>query len=86
VHSSLLADIGNSYFHIYNGLSVEHLNYDDAIQKYKDTPLKYFSVNQKIEAKIGHIKIWENLSSSMVIEGQYDTMGVDRKEIEKLCV
>jgi type III pantothenate kinase len=81
VHSILLADIGNSYFHIYNGLTVEHLNYDDAIQKYKDTPLKYISVNQKIEAKIGHIKIWENLSSSMVIEGQYDTMGVDRKAL-----
>ena len=79
--SSLLADIGNSYFHIYNGLTVEHLNYDDAIQKYKDTPLKYISVNQKIEAKIGHIKVWENLSSSMVIEGQYDTMGVDRKAL-----
>ena len=79
--SSLLADIGNSYFHIYNGLTVEHLNYDDAIQKYKDTPLKYISVNQKIEAKIGHIDVWENLSSSMVIEGQYDTMGVDRKAL-----
>jgi len=81
VSSSLLADIGNSYFHIYNGLTVEHLNYDDAIQKYKDTPLKYISVNQKIEAKIGHIKVWENLSSSIVIEGQYDTMGVDRKAL-----
>jgi len=81
VHSSLLADIGNSYFHIYNGLTVEHLNYDDAIQKYKDTPLKYISVNQKIEAKIGDIEVWENLSSSMVIEGQYDTMGVDRKAL-----
>ena len=81
VHSILLADIGNSYFHIYNGLTVEHLNYDDAIQKYKDTPLKYISVNQKIEAKIGHIKVWENLSSSMVIEGEYDTMGVDRKAL-----
>jgi len=79
--TDLLADIGNSYFHIYNGLTVEHLNYDDAIQKYKDTPLKYISVNQKIEAKIGHIDVWENLSSSMVIEGQYDTMGVDRKAL-----
>ena len=81
VSSSLLADIGNSYFHIYNGKTIEHLNYDDAIQKYKDTPLKYISVNQKIEAKIGHIKVWKNLSSSMVIEGQYDTMGVDRKAL-----
>ncbi len=81
MHSTLLADIGNSYFHIYNGKSVEHLNYDDAIKKYKDTPLKYISVNQKIEAKIGCIDLWENISSSMVIEGQYDTMGVDRKAL-----
>ena len=79
--TELLADIGNSYFHIYNGLTVEHLNYDNAIEKYKDTPLKYISVNQKIEAKIGHIKVWENLSPSMAIEGQYDTMGVDRKAL-----
>jgi len=81
VYSILLADIGNSYFHIYNGKTVEHLTYDDAIQKYKDTPLKYISVNQKIEAKIGHIKVWKNLSSSMMIEGQYNTMGVDRKAL-----
>ncbi len=81
VSSILLADIGNSYFHIYNGKTVEHLTYDDAIQKYKDTPLKYISVNQKIEAKIGHIKVWKNLSSSMMIEGQYNTMGVDRKAL-----
>jgi len=81
VHSILLADIGNSYFHIYNGKTVEHLNYDDAIEKYKDIPLKYISVNKKIEVKIGHIKVWENLSSSMSIEGQYNTMGVDRKAL-----
>ncbi len=58
VHSNLLADIGNSYFHIYNGKTVEHLNYDDAIQKYKGTPLKYISVNQKIEAKIADIGVF----------------------------
>ena len=81
VNKHVLADIGNSYFHIYNGKSIEHLHYDDAIKKYKDTPLKYISVNQKIEAKIGHIEVWENISSSMMIEGQYDTMGVDRKAL-----
>ena len=57
----LLADIGNSYFHIYDGSSVEHLSYDDAIEKYKETPMKYISVNQKLEAKIGDIEIWENI-------------------------
>jgi len=81
MHSSLLADIGNSYFHIYNGKSVEHLKYDDAIKKYKDTPLKYISVNQEVEENIGHIKVWENISSSMMIEGEYDTLGVDRKAL-----
>jgi len=77
----LLADIGNTYFHIYNGVRVEHFKHDEAIQKYQDLPLKYISVNQKIEAKIGNIEKWENISSLMTIDGEYYTLGVDRKAL-----
>jgi len=81
VKHSILADIGNSHFHIYNGFTVEHLNYDDAIEKYKTIPLKYICVNENINEEIGQIKLWEDLSSLVTIEGQYDTMGVDRKAL-----
>ena len=77
----LLADIGNTHFHVYDGDSVKHLSYDEAMKIYKDTPLQYISVNTKIEDKIGHIKMWKNISSRMQIKGEYDTMGVDRKAL-----
>ena len=77
----LLADIGNTHFHVYDGDSVKHLSYDEAMKTYKDIPLQYISVNRKIEDKIGHIKMWNNISSRMQIKGEYDTMGVDRKAL-----
>ena len=77
----LLADIGNTHFHIYNGGKVEHLSYTDAIEKYRDMPLKYISVNTKIEEKIGHFKSWKNISLLIKVKGEYETMGVDRKAL-----
>ena len=78
---TLLADIGNSYFHIYNGKTVEHLTYDDAIKKYALIKMQYISVKSQLDSKIEEIKAWENISSKMTIEGEYKTMGVDRKAL-----
>ncbi|MBA1420508.1 MAG: type III pantothenate kinase [Epsilonproteobacteria bacterium] len=77
----LLADIGNTYFHIYNGKEVEHLSYDDAIEKYANKEMCYITVKHTLGEKIEHIKSWQNISSSMGIEGEYETMGVDRKAL-----
>ena len=77
----LLADIGNTHFHIYDGNSVEHLAYDDAIEKYAHQPMQYISVKHDLGEKIEHIKAWKNISSLMYIEGEYETMGVDRKAL-----
>ena len=77
----LLADIGNTHFHIFNGKNVEHLSYVDAIEKYATTPMQYISVKSQLDHKIKEIKAWENVSSFMRIEGEYDTMGVDRKAL-----
>ncbi len=77
----LLADIGNTHFHIYNGKEVEHLSYDDAIEKYAKNEMCYISVKHTLGEKIEHIKSWKNISSSMGIEGEYETMGVDRKAL-----
>jgi len=75
----ILADIGNTYFHIYNGKEVEHLSYADAIQKYQQKELYYISVKHQLSDKIEKIKTWKNITSFIKLEGEYETMGVDRK-------
>jgi len=77
----LLADIGNTHFHIYNGKSVEHLSYEDAIKKFRDQELCYISVKHQLSSKIEHISKWKNLSPHIHIEGEYETMGVDRRAL-----
>ena len=77
----LLADIGNTHFHIYNGKSIEHLSYADAIKKYKDQKLCYISVKHQLSSEIEHISKWKNISSLVHIEGEYETMGVDRRAL-----
>ena len=77
----LLADIGNTHFHIYNGESVEHLSYADAIEKYKEKKLCYISVKHQFTAEIEQIKMWKNISSFVHIKGEYETMGVDRRAL-----
>ncbi len=81
MHKILLADIGNTHFHIYNGHTVEHLSYSDAIEKYMDNEMLYVSVNHELGDKIKHIKSWKNISSFLCIDGEYETMGVDRKAL-----
>jgi type III pantothenate kinase len=77
----LLADIGNTHFHIYDGKTVEHLNYEDAMKKYKEKKLYYISVKHQLTEEIETIKKWKNISQMMTIKGQYSTMGVDRKAL-----
>jgi len=77
----LLADIGNTYFHIYDGDRIEHLIYEDAIAKYQERSLYYISVKHALEEKITKIKNWKNISGLIQIENEYDTMGVDRKAL-----
>lgn len=77
----LLADIGNTHFHIYDGKKVEHLSYADAIKKYAKTKMQYISVKSQLDKRIEAIEAWKNISSIMIIEGEYDTMGVDRKAL-----
>lgn len=76
-----LADIGNTYFHIYDGKKIVHFKYADAIAKYKDEIVFYISVKYQLSHEIANIKKWKNISSIMTIAGEYDTMGVDRKAL-----
>jgi len=77
----LLADIGNTHFHIYDGSKVEHLLYEDAIGRYQDKELYYISVNHHLGVEIEKIALWKNISSLLRVEGEYETMGVDRKAL-----
>ena len=77
----LLADIGNSYFHIYNGSEVEHLSYEEAIRKYSGKPLWYISVKKQLDSTIKDIHLWKNISKEIQLQGAYETMGVDRRAL-----
>ena len=77
----LLADIGNTHFHIYNGSEIEHLSYDEAIAKYSQEALCYISVKQQLDSSIENIPSWKNISRQIDLEGAYETMGVDRRAL-----
>ncbi|HSR74247.1 MAG TPA: type III pantothenate kinase [Sulfurovum sp.] len=77
----LLADIGNTHFHIYNGSEVEHLSYEDAISKYSKKRLCYISVKQQLDSTIKEIALWQNISGEIHLEGAYGTMGIDRQAL-----
>jgi type III pantothenate kinase len=80
-HDVLLADIGNTHFHIYNAQSVEHLSHQSAIGKYAKEKLYYISVKKDLEDAIKTIELWKNISEYIVLQGSYETMGVDRKAL-----
>lgn len=77
----LLADIGNTHFHICNGSKVEHLSYEDAIRKYSKERLCYISVKQELDSTIEGISLWKNISSAIHLDGAYETMGIDRQAL-----
>ena len=77
----LLADIGNTRIHIYNGKEVIHLSHEEAIEQYKDEKLKYITVKHELKEKLNALKNWEDISSLMKIENEYETMGIDRKAL-----
>ena len=76
-----LADIGNTHIHLYNGTQVEHLTHKAAITKYKKTKLDYISVNTLLESTLSQLKNWRNISTLLHIQGEYVTMGIDRKAL-----
>ncbi|MEA2027839.1 MAG: type III pantothenate kinase, partial [Campylobacterota bacterium] len=77
----LLADIGNTNFHIYDGKAVIHLSHKEAIQKYSNKKLFYISVNKALSKKLNKIKKWEDIGSTLFIKGEYPSMGMDRKAL-----
>jgi len=77
----LLADIGNSRIHIYNGKDIEHLDYESAFKKYAKEEVKYISVQHRLKERLKEFKNWEDISDKIRLKGEYPTMGVDRKAL-----
>ncbi|MBD3789053.1 MAG: type III pantothenate kinase [Campylobacterales bacterium] len=77
----LLADIGNSYFHIYDGKDVVHLSHEEAIKRYAKERLYYICVKPGLAEKMKDMTLWENIAPRLVLHGAYDTMGIDRKAL-----
>ena len=77
----LLADIGNSRIHIYDGKEVVHLSHEDAIKKYRDKKLKYITVKHQLKEQLKALENWEDVSEFIQIENEYNTMGIDRKAL-----
>jgi len=77
----LLADIGNSRVHIYNGDEVVHLSHKEAIEQYGNQELQYITVKHQLKEQLESLEKWGNISELMQIEGQYSTMGIDRKAL-----
>jgi type III pantothenate kinase len=77
----LLADIGNTRIHIYNGEEIIHLSHKEAIENYSHKKLKYITVKQQLKEQLDSIKNWTDISKQIKIENEYKTMGVDRKAL-----
>ncbi len=77
----LLADIGNTRIHIYNGKEVIHLSHEEAIEHYANEKLQYITVKHQLKEQLNGLENWTDVSDKMVLKNSYDTMGIDRRAL-----
>ncbi len=77
----ILADIGNRHAHIWHDGMIEHLDIEEAMEKYRDYELHYISVNVSHSKRLSSIEKWIDISKSASISGEYEGLGVDRKAL-----
>lgn len=77
----LLADIGNTRIHIYDGKEVIHLPHQEAIEKFSHKKLKYIIVKHQLKEQLASVKNWTDISNQIKIKNEYKTMGTDRKAL-----
>jgi len=77
----LIADIGNSRVHIYNGNRVIHLTHQEAIDKYTNQKIYYIIVKHQLKSKFKSLENWIDISDKIKLPNAYSTMGVDRKAL-----
>jgi type III pantothenate kinase len=77
----ILADIGNSRIHLFDGESVRHYPHEEALARFKDARVYYICVNDTLASRLQAYATWRDVSHLMHLPGAYDTMGVDRKAL-----
>jgi type III pantothenate kinase len=77
----LLVDIGNTRVHLFKDKKIFHISKERLFRQYGESDICYINVNHTLEAKLESKKNWKNLAQFLSIEGEYATMGVDRKAI-----
>lgn len=77
----ILADIGNSNIHILDKSELYHLNLDEAIKRYAKKEVLYICVDRAKQEIIEAKTKWQDISSKIILNGAYSTMGVDRRAL-----
>jgi len=77
----LLADIGNSRVHIFDGNKVTHLTHQEAIDRYTNQKIYYIIVKHQLKSKFNSLENWIDISNKIILSNSYSTMGVDRKAL-----
>ena len=77
----ILADVGNSYVHIWHDGRIEHLRLMEAIEKYGAEAVYYINVNTTHEQTLVTLEEWSDISQHCVLRGAYEGMGIDRKAL-----
>lgn len=75
----LLADIGNSFAHLYNSGKIQNLDIESLIANYKDKKLYYINVNPRYKDSLSKQENWIDLEEYVSLENSYPGMGIDRK-------
>jgi len=77
----LLADIGNSRVHIFDGNKVTHLTHQEAIDRYTEQKIYYIIVKHQLKSKFNSLENWIDISDKIILPNSYSTMGVDRRAL-----
>jgi type III pantothenate kinase len=79
----LLADMGNTHVHLFDGIKVVHLGYKEAIETYGQEKLYYISVNTKYQELLQQCEAWFDVAPYITLPNSYKGMGVDRQALCK---
>ena len=78
---NLLADIGNTHCHIYNGQQIEHLSHQEALAKYAHKEVYYICVKSSLLPMLHANALWQDISKDICLKGSYKGMGIDRQAL-----
>ncbi len=75
----LLADIGNTFAHLFIDGQIIDLDIETLIDRYSDKNIYYINVNPKNINRLEAISNWIDLKDYIYLENSYSGMGIDRQ-------